>query len=67
MDVTNAKQAQEWLRAWSGKPRVGILAAAIEGVELGILVLSDGPTRRDAQAALEVLTENQASRLTSGG
>tara|TARA_R110000737_G_scaffold47134_2_gene67016 strand:+ start:729 stop:932 length:204 start_codon:yes stop_codon:yes gene_type:complete len=55
MDVTNEDEARAWLRAWNGSPPTGILAAAIEGVGVAVMVLPDGPTRRDAQAALKVL------------
>ena len=55
MDVTNKDEARAWLRAWRGKPTAGVLRAAIEGTELGISILQDGPTRDDARGALAVL------------
>ena len=55
MEVTNKDEARAWLRAWKGKPTAGILRAAIQGTELGISILQDGPTREAARGALAVL------------
>jgi len=52
--VSTAEEARAWLASWGGRPRPGILAAAVDGLELGASVLN-GPARAKVLEALEVL------------
>lgn len=54
MTIRCADDARAWLRAWGGRPRLGILAAAIDGLELAAAVSNDGEAKK-IRAAVQVL------------
>ena len=60
MDITNRATATEWVRAWGGRPRPGILEAATKGIR-SVLVYAKyrrfKDMEKDTQEALEVLTD----------
>ena len=57
MEVTNAKQAWEWVESWKGCPRFGVLKAAIQGLKMSASLCDRLPTTRAGYVeALGVLT-----------
>ncbi len=61
MSINNERDALEWLASWGGKPRPGVLRAAIEGLERSRGIMVNAPARYSAEtvanieAALRVL------------
>lgn len=60
MEIRNANDARRWLAAWEGKPREGILGAAIDGLRRVVAVMTSGAyagrySAEDTRAACEAL------------
>jgi hypothetical protein len=61
MQISNEQTARAWLATWDGKPRKGILGAAVDGLRKSLAICRQDPRRYGSEiqgyeAAIVVLT-----------
>lgn len=69
MEIQSAEAARAWLVAWGGRPRRGVLWAAVAGLRacVGLTPRSCPQLRAAYAAALAVLEAAQARRIRAEG
>ena len=60
MLIRDADSARAWLRAWSGKPRRGILLAVLDGLRMAAGLAQPQEAKRIGEA-VRVLEKNEGA------